>query len=210
MAVGRTRWHNNVKRTATKNCLNFPRPRPLSSSLACKLGSAGSDESVVSTTPTSVSQSRVHAEPMLQVKLRSVIQKSYVEHLPEFEVALMTGMRQGEQFTREWNDVDLGAGTIRLQISKNGKCRFVRLNSRALASVRMLHGLSIGAGRVFFINKKPRWFTDAAREAGLLDFTWHDLRHTFASRLVMAGVDIRRVEELMGHKSITMTMRTHT
>lgn len=138
--------------------------------------------------------------------LRSVIQKSYAEHLPEFEVALMTGMRQGEQFSREWNDVDFDAGTIRLQTSKNGKSRFVHLNTRALASLRMLHGRSIGAGRLF-PNIKPRWFTEAARAAKLEDFTWHDLRHTFASRLVMAGVDIRTVQELMGHKSITMTMR---
>ena len=118
----------------------------------------------------------------------------------------MTGMRQGEQFTREWGDIDLDAGTIRLQISKNGKGRFVHLNSRALAALRMLHAQSIGAGRVFS-NLKPRWFTDAVRAAKLQDFTWHDLRHTFASRLVMAGVDIRTVQELMGHRSITMTMR---
>jgi len=54
---------------------------------------------------------------------------------------------------------------------------------------------------------KPRWFADAVKDAKLVDFTWHDLRHTFASRLVMAGVDIRTVQELLGHKSITMTMR---
>jgi site-specific recombinase XerD len=138
--------------------------------------------------------------------LRAVIQKSYVDHLPEFEVAVMTGMCQGEQFSRQWNDIDFDAGTIRLQISKNGKCRFIHLNTRALAALRMLHAQSVGSGPVF-PNKKPRWFTDAVREAKLEDFTWHDLRHTFASRLVMAGVDIRTVQELMGHKSITMTMR---
>jgi integrase len=70
----------------------------------------------------------------------------------------------------------------------------------------MLHAQSIGTGRVF-PNLKPRWFLDAVREAKIEDFKWHDLRHTFASRLVMAGVDIRTVQELMGHKSITMTMR---
>ena len=43
--------------------------------------------------------------------------------------------------------------------------------------------------------------------AGIENFTWHCLRHTFASRLVMAGVDIRTVAELMGHKSLQMTMR---
>ena len=44
-------------------------------------------------------------------------------------------------------------------------------------------------------------------EAGLKDFTWYCLRHTFASRLVMAGVDLRTVAELMGHRTIQMTMR---
>lgn len=118
----------------------------------------------------------------------------------------MTGMRQGEQFTREWSDIDLDAGTIRLEQTKNGDCRFVQLNSRALAAIEMLHTRSIGSGRVFS-NLVPRWFPEAVEKADVQDFKWHDLRHTFASRLVMAGVDIRTVQELMGHKSITMTMR---
>ncbi len=139
-------------------------------------------------------------------RLRAVIQKSVPERLAEFEVGLMTGMRQGEQFTREWNDIDRDARTIRLELTKNGECRFVQLNSRALAAIEMLHARSIGSGRVFS-NLVPRWFTDAVLEAQIEDFKWHDLRHTFASRLVMAGVDIRTVQELMGHKSITMTMR---
>ena len=42
---------------------------------------------------------------------------------------------------------------------------------------------------------------------GIANFHWHDLRHTFASRLVMAGVDIRTAQELMGHKTIQVTMR---
>jgi integrase len=45
------------------------------------------------------------------------------------------------------------------------------------------------------------------RLAGLADLTFHDLRHTFASRLVMAGVDLPTVKELLGHKDISMTMR---
>jgi integrase len=56
--------------------------------------------------------------------------------------------------------------------------------------------------------RSPRaWFEDAVEEAKIENLTWHDLRHTFASRLVMAGVDIRKVAELMGHKTIQMTMR---
>jgi integrase len=53
-------------------------------------------------------------------------------------------------------------------------------------------------------------FERAVRKAEIADFTFHDLRHTFASRLVMAGVDLPTVKELLGHRDISMTMRyTH-
>jgi len=53
-------------------------------------------------------------------------------------------------------------------------------------------------------------FEHAVQQAGLEDFTFHDLRHTFASRLVMSGVDLLTVKELLGHKGIAMTLRyTH-
>jgi len=52
-----------------------------------------------------------------------------------------------------------------------------------------------------------KWFETALRLAGIENVTWHTLRHTFASRLVMAGVDLKTVQELMGHKSIAMTAR---
>jgi hypothetical protein len=54
----------------------------------------------------------------------------------------------------------------------------------------------------------PRhWFEPSLRAAKIRDFSWHCLRHTFAGRLVMAGVDLRTVEELLGHKNIAMTVR---
>ena len=56
--------------------------------------------------------------------------------------------------------------------------------------------------------KDPRqWFETVLRDAKATNFHWRDLRHTFCSRLVMKGVDIRTVMELAGHKSISVTMR---
>ena len=57
------------------------------------------------------------------------------------------------------------------------------------------------------LRSNRHWFEEAVADAGLRDFTWHGLRHTFASRLVMEGVDLRTVQELMGHKTIQMTCR---
>ena len=141
-----------------------------------------------------------------ETKLRAVMERNYPDRMPEFELALMTGMRMSEQLTLEWDEIDLDAGTVHLSQTKNGTSRFVRLNSRALSIMRMLYEQSSGAGRIFPA-KRPDWFRSAIREAGIKDFTWHSLRHTFASRLVMAGVDLRTVQELMGHKSILMTTR---
>jgi len=51
------------------------------------------------------------------------------------------------------------------------------------------------------------WFPTALEEAGIERYTWHCNRHTFASRLVMAGVDLRTVAELLGHRTLQMVMR---
>jgi integrase len=104
------------------------------------------------------------------------MEKTHADRIPEFEIALMTGMRMSEQLTLEWDEVDLDAGTIHLAQTKNGTSRFVRLNSRALAIMRTLYAHGIGNGRVF-IAKRPDWFRAAVREAGIKDFTWHCLRH---------------------------------
>ena len=87
------------------------------------------------------------------------------------------------------------------------------LNRVARAALGQLRSVSEGKGWVFISTRGDRlqgarhWFEPAIEEAEIENFHWHDLRHTFASRLIMAGVDLRTVQELMGHKSISMTVR---
>jgi site-specific recombinase XerD len=137
---------------------------------------------------------------------------------PQLDVALHTGMRKSEQFTTTWDQVDLERGFIYLNLTKNGSDRFVHLNSAAklvLAALKERHkALGLPMDSTLFHSKRdgliknPRkWFTTACEQAGIEDVIWHTLRHTFASRLVMGGVDLKTVQELMGHKTITMTAR---
>jgi site-specific recombinase XerD len=57
------------------------------------------------------------------------------------------------------------------------------------------------------LNNPRKWFELALNEAEIKNFRWHDLRHTFISRLVMKDVNLRMVQELAGHKRISMTTR---
>jgi site-specific recombinase XerD len=144
-----------------------------------------------------------------EVSLRAQIRAVCPEREPEFDLALYTGMRRGEQFGLKRSGVDL-ANAILTVSGKTGQRKII-LNSVARAAVQKL--LARGSGEFVCGAKRlgqrdwQRWFEAAVKRAGIQDFHWHDLRHSFASRLVMAGVDIRSVQELMGHKSILMTMR---
>jgi integrase len=132
--------------------------------------------------------------------------------LPEFDIALYTGLRLGEQYALTRDCVNLERKLLTVPRSKNGRPRHVPLNARPLAAFTWLLG-SHGDANVFQRRRMaarsyaPRWFKRAVAKAGIEDFSWHNLRHTFASRLVMAGIDIRTVQELLGHRTIQMTMR---
>jgi site-specific recombinase XerD len=147
-------------------------------------------------------------QPEEETKLRTVIEAACPERLAELELALNTGIRLSEQYGLSWRDISIVRRTLTIQRSKNGATRHVPLNQAAL---RALEALQVRANGSEFVcgglNTSRRWFDPAVKAAGLQSFTWHCLRHTFASRLVMAGVDIRTVQELMGHKTIGMTVR---
>jgi integrase len=149
-----------------------------------------------------------------ETALRNTISDYCPQRLPELEIALHTGMRRGEQYTCEWSWVDLERKLLTVPRSKHGEKRRVYLNDRAVSAFQTLWRFSDGHGRVFaHLYNSHRtvgareWFEVALSKVGIHNFHWHDLRHTFASRLVMAGVDIRTVQELMGHKTIQVTMR---
>src|SRR5436309_5526688 len=81
------------------------------------------------------------------------------------------------------------------------------MNTRAHLILCALKDTSDGLGNVFRLRSPRCWFDPVVKAAGIKDFSWHCLRHTFISRLVMAGVDLRTVQELAGHKNIAMTCR---
>jgi site-specific recombinase XerD len=140
-------------------------------------------------------------------RLREVIERDCPERLSELEIALNTGIRCGEQYGLTWEFVNFSTKVLTVALSKNGETRHVPMNTVTIAAFKRLGKNSEGHGSVF-ANQGPRhWFEAAIEAANIEDFTWHCLRHTFASRLVMKGVDIRTVQELMGHKTIQMTVR---
>jgi integrase len=149
-----------------------------------------------------------------EASLRKTILERYPQHLAEVEIALHTGMRRGEQYGCDWSWVDLDRRVLTIPRSKHGEKRRVYLNDDAVAAFQLLWRFSEGKGNVFahLYNSSKTigargWFNVALSDAGIANFHWPDLRHTFASRLVMAGVDIRTVQELMGHKTIQVTTR---
>jgi len=134
--------------------------------------------------------------------------------LPIVIVALHTGMRRGEVLGLRWEDIDLQQRTIRVADSKNGEARTVPMTD-AVRDVLRAHEItrsgdcpwvfpSSEGGRRDNVN--TAWRT-ARKRAGLKDFRFHDLRHTAASYLAMAGVDLRAIQEILGHKTPALTQR---
>lgn len=151
--------------------------------------------------------------PEEEKNLRAVLEAKWAQHIPEFNLALHTGLRLSEMYGLDWQDVDLARCLLLIRRGKNGEARYARLNSVALAAVKELRKRSDGTGRVIRnLAGEPLcgpryWFEKALEEAKVENFHWHDIRHTFASRLAMAGVGIRAIQDALGHKSLAMTVR---
>ncbi len=127
--------------------------------------------------------------------------------------ALNTGMRKSEILQLTWDRVDMLNRVILLDTTKNGERREIPINQtlyNALSSITR----HIKCDCVFYNPETLKPFYDlkksfaaALRKSKILNFRFHDLRHTFASWLVMGGVDLTTVKELLGHKDVKMTLR---
>jgi len=133
---------------------------------------------------------------------------------PMILLSLNTGVRQGELFSLEWSSVVEDATiTVQSGKSKSRRTRHIPLNKEARQTLAHWRDQTDGQSLVFtsdkgraFDNVRTAW-EKLLIDASIVDFHWHDMRHHFASRLVMAGVPLNTVRELLGHSDIKMTLR---
>ncbi len=131
--------------------------------------------------------------------------------------ALETGLRRAEQFNLRWSHISFEATMLTIPLSKSGYTRHVPLTVEALTILRSLNSI-LTSPFVFSGLKNTlqpmdsraflrRAFEPALKKAGIQEASWHTLRHTTASRLAMNGVPIRTIQEILGHRDITTTLR---
>ena len=164
-----------------------------------------------------------------EAQIRQIILERTPTHEPAFTFAVETGMRMSEQHAMSWDQIDWKRRQVFLNKTKNGSSRVVMLTEKAIAALRAAqarrkelqadpektwkptnqvwlsrYGEPLGSPIAWF-----KLVMEDAREADMVfeDVTWHVFRHTYISRLIMAGVDLRTAQELAGHKQIAMTVR---
>ena len=148
--------------------------------------------------------------------LPNLTQQPFVDHLqPIVLLALNTGLRRGELFNLHWEDVSLNSHTltVRGDGAKSGETRHIPMNDEALDILTRWQAQRYSRQYVFpaedggRLDNIKKSFGNLLRLAEIENFRFHDLRHTFASKLVMAGVDLNTVRDLLGHQSLEMTLR---
>ena len=156
---------------------------------------------------------RERGEPTLP----TIKEGEFADHLkPMVLLSLNTGIRRGSLFALRWSDIKDGTLTVRAASSKSGKTIHIPLNQTAQKVLTTWQKQTRGAGEALVFpspkgggkmdNCNSAW-EKLLKKAGIENFRWHDMRHDFASRLVMAGVDLNTVRELLGHADLKMTLR---
>lgn len=145
------------------------------------------------------------------------LEEEFADHIePVVLLAINTGLRKGEILCLKWHDVDIDQKivTVRAANAKSRKVRHVNLNKRAVTVLKnWSNQQDCCSGWVFknrngnrFLDIKKAWQSVLA-SAEITDFRFHDLRHHFASKLVMQGVTLNTVRELLGHSDLATTLR---
>lgn len=149
--------------------------------------------------------------------LRSRRALAFTDHLkPLVILSINTGLRRGELFDLDWSNVDLERRilTVAGTTAKSKRTRHVPLNREATLVLQSWRAQSDKAEGLVFVNDAGQRFDRVnsswrrlLKDASISGFRWHDMRHHFASRLVMGGVDLNAVRELLGHSDYAMTLR---
>ena len=133
-------------------------------------------------------------------------------------LSVHTGLRRGSLFHMRWESVDFLNRVVRIPRTKSGRPHALPLNATVLTTLQALYTERLPGCPYVFAHATGRkagkpvkdvknGFHSALEMAEIKDFTWHDLRHTFASWLIMKGASLRSVAELLGHRGLRMVMR---
>ena len=147
-----------------------------------------------------------------EAELTKLLENSSPRLQAIIKFAVNTGMRKGEIQKMKWQDVDIEKNMITIPETKNGYIRYVPIN-QTVRDVLISVPKHKDSPFVFGDKRtgKPynfrKAFQTALENSEITDFRFHDLRHTFASYLAMRGVDLNTIRELLGHRSIAMTLR---
>lgn len=136
--------------------------------------------------------------------------------LPFTYCALSSGARAGELLDLEWKDVDLAKGVATIHTSKSGEGRKLYFRGKALELLKDYNKVrNIKSPGVFLLNSGAplthpvygKLFREALAKANITNFRFHDLRHTAASYLAQNGATLLEIQQVLGHKTPTMTAR---
>jgi integrase len=162
-----------------------------------------------------------------EIRLRQAIRENYPAKEPEFDLALHTGARRSNLFgihgkgrkemvPLDWRDVNLDWKVINFSRAKDGPGYTVPVNETALAALRTLRerapdgtGPVIRKASGLEIHSCRKWFEQCLAKAAIANFRWHDLRHTFGTRLRRNGVPLEDIALLLDHSipELRMTAR---
>jgi integrase len=144
--------------------------------------------------------------------LRNLLECCDERFKPYVIIAVHTGLRLSEQLSLKWEHLDFKNQVISVYRTKNGKKRVLPMNEDMIIVFQSIQKQKDSPYIFCDANGKPVVhvrcaFDRAKKKANINDFHWHDLRHTTASHLAMAGVDLYTIKDLLGHSTITMTER---